>query len=349
MSNYLVTGGAGFIGSNIVETLVNQGEFVRILDNCATGRLSNLEGVINKIEFIQGDIRDLSTVREAVRDMDYVLHQAALPSVARSVDNPSVTNEVNITGTLNVLVAAKDEGVRRVVFASSSSVYGNCRVLPKREDMPTAPISPYAISKHTGEQYCKVFYSLYGLETVALRYFNVFGPRQSPKSQYAAAIPLFIKSFLDGKPPTIFGDGEQSRDFTFVENVVSANLLACHAKGGAGESINVACGKRATINKLIFSIKAILDSPIEPVYDRVRKGDVKHSLADITKAEELLGYKPKIHLEAGVQETVKWMESYQAERQPQTYIEQVESQAQQVAEALLSLPRFSPFEASNAA
>ena len=305
MSNYLVTGGAGFIGSNIVEALINQGESVRVLDNCATGKLSNLEGIINQIEFIQGDIRDLSVVRGAVKDMDYVLHQAALPSVARSVDDPIATNEVNVTGTLNVLVAAKDEKVKRVVYASSSSVYGNSQVLPKREDMPANPISPYAISKYTGEQYCKVFYSLYGLETVTLRYFNVFGPRQSPNSQYAAAIPIFIKAFLDEKPPTIFGDGEQSRDFTFIENIVLANLLACHAEGIAGEVFNIAYGKRTTVNDLTRAIKNLLDSPLEPAYRQARKGDVRHSLADITKAQRLLGYEPKVDLEAGLRRTIE--------------------------------------------
>ena len=309
MVNYLITGGAGFIGSNIAEALVQQRGFVRVLDNCITGKLSNLEGVINQVEFIQGDIRDLSVVREAVKDMDYVLHQAALPSVARSVDNPIVTNEVNVTGALNVLVAAKDEKVKRVVYASSSSVYGNSAVLPKREDMPANPISPYAISKYTGEQYCKVFNSIYGLETVVLRYFNVFGPRQSPNSQYAAVIPIFIKSFLEEKPPTIFGDGEQSRDFTFVENVVSANLLACHAEGATGEVFNIACGKRTTINDLTRAIKNLLDSPLEPDYDKMRKGDVRHSLADITKAQKLLGYEPKIDLEAGLRKTIKWMKA----------------------------------------
>jgi len=311
MPNYLVTGGTGFIGSNITEALINQGYLVRVLDNCATGKLSNLEGIVNQVEFVQGDIRDLSIVREAVKDMDYVLHQAALPSVARSVDNPIATNEVNVTGTLNVLVAAKDAKVKRVVYASSSSVYGNSPVLPKREDMPANPISPYAISKYTGEQYCKVFYSLYGLETVALRYFNVFGPRQSPNSQYAAAIPIFIKAFLEEKPPTILGDGEQSRDFTFIANVVSANLLACHAEGVAGEMFNIACGKRTTVNDLTRAIKNLLDSPLEPVYGQARKGDVRHSLADITKARRILGYEPKVDLEAGVQQTIEWIKTYQ--------------------------------------
>jgi len=310
MPNYLVTGGAGFIGSNIVEALVRQGKSVRVLDNCATGKLSNLEGIINQIEFIQGDIRDLPVVREAVKDMDYVLHQAALPSVARSVEDPIATNEVNVTGTLNVLVAAKDEKVKRLVYASSSSAYGNSPVLPKREDMPANPISPYAISKYAGEQYCRVFYSLYGLETVVLRYFNVFGPRQSPDSQYAAAIPIFIKAFLEEKPATIFEDGEQSRDFTFIENVVQANLLACHVESAVGEVFNIACGKRTTVNDLAGTIKKLLDSPLEPVHGQARKGDVRHSLADITKAQRILGYEPKVDLETGVRKTIEWMKAF---------------------------------------
>ena len=309
MSNYLVTGGAGFIGSNIVEALVKKGEFVRVLDNCATGKLSNLEGITNQIEFIQGDIQDLSAVCQAVKDIDYVLHQAALPSVARSVDNPIATNEVNVTGTLNVLVAARDANVKRVVYAGSSSAYGNSQNLPKRENMPANPISPYAIAKHTGEQYCQVFYKLYGLETVILRYFNVFGPRQNSNSQYAAAIPIFINLFLAGKSPTIFGDGEQSRDFTFIENVVLANLLACDAKGAAGEVFNIACGKRATVNNLVKTIKSLLGTNIEPVYDVERKGDVRHSQADISKAQKILDYQPLVDLETGLENTIKWFQS----------------------------------------
>ncbi len=251
MAKYLVTGGAGFIGSNIVEALVQRGETVRVLDNCCTGKLPNLTDVIDRIEFVQGDIKNLPLVREAVQDIDYVLHQAALASVSRSVDDPIASNETNVTGTLNVLTAAKDNGVRRVVFVCSSSVYGDGQILPNKEDMPANPISPYAITKYTGEQYCRAFYELYGLETVSLRYFNVFGPRQSPNSHYAAAIPIFINSFLDGKAPIIFGDGEQSRDFIFVENVVQANLLACQVEEAAGEVFNIACGERTTINNVV--------------------------------------------------------------------------------------------------
>ncbi len=306
MSKFLVTGGAGFIGSNIVRELIKKGEFVRVVDNFATGRPSNLEGIMDKIEFIQGDIRDFELVREAVKGIDFVIHQAALPSVTRSIDDPITSNETNITGTLNILVASKDEKVRRVVFASSSSVYGDTPILPKKEDMSPNPLSPYAITKYAGEQYCKVFHSIYGLETVMLRYFNVFGPRQNPNSQYSAAIPLFIKAFLMGKPPIIYGNGEQSRDFTFVENVVSANLLACYAENSVGKVFNIACGRRVSINDLVFTIKNWLNSPVEPIYQDARKGDVQHSLADISKAQKFLKYEPKVNLEEGLKITIEW-------------------------------------------
>lgn len=305
-ARYLVTGGAGFIGSNIVKELAQQRKFVRVLDNCSTGRLSNLSGFMDHVEFINEDIRELSAVREAMRGIDYVLHQAALPSVGRSIDNPIATNDSNVTGTLNVLVAAREVGVKRLVYAGSSSVYGNTQVLPKREDMPAKPISPYAVSKYTGEQYCRIFFEVYGLETVVLRYFNVFGPRQTPNSQYAAVIPIFISSFLNDSPPTIFGDGEQSRDFTFVENVVQANLLACQADGAAGEVFNIACGKRITVNRLVSMIKELIGSKVESRYTQERKGDVKHSLADISKAQKILGYEPLVDLEIGLERTIKW-------------------------------------------
>ncbi len=278
---YLVTGGAGFIGSNIVDALVRQGEFVRVMDNCSTGKLSNLEDVSDKVHFVRGDIQDLALVREAVKDIDYVIHQAALSSVQWSVDDPIYTSQVNSKGTLNVLVAAKDADVKRVVYACSASVYGNGAVLPKREDMPAGPVSPYAISKYAGEQYCRAFYELRGLETVALRYFNVFGKRQNPESQYAAAIPIFINSFLEDRQFTIFGDGEQSRDFVSVEDVVRANLLACHADGAAGQVFNIASGNSTTINSLVRMIKRLVGSNMEPVYGQERVGDVRHSQADI--------------------------------------------------------------------
>ena len=308
MANYLVTGGAGFIGSNVVASLVRQNTYVRVLDDLSTGKRSNLEEFRGKIEFIQRDICNLPVVREAVKGVDYVIHQAALPSVTRSVRDPIATNNANITGTLNVLIAARDAKVKRVIYASSSSVYGDTPILPKREDIPAHPISPYAITKYAGEQYCRVFFELYGLETVALRYFNVFGPKQNPRSQYAAAIPLFISAHLSGEAPSIYGDGEQSRDFTFVENVVQANLLACHAEKAPGHSFNIACGQATTINGLVELIRHYLASNIKPIYTAPRKGDVCHSLADITKARQILGYEPKVDMKEGLRRTIKWFQ-----------------------------------------
>ena len=309
MANYLVTGGAGFIGSNIVESLARQNASVRVLDNCSTGKLTNLEEFLGKIEFVDGDICNLSVVREAVKDIDYVIHQAALPSVTRSIRDPITTNNVNATGTLNILVAAKNAKVKRVIYASSSSVYGNTPALPKREEMAANPTSPYAITKYAGEQYCKVFFELYGLEAVVLRYFNVFGPKQDPDSPYAAAIPSFICAYLSGKPPTIYGDGRQSRDFTFVENVVQANLFACQTKEAAGRSFNIACGKSTTINELAKLIKDFLGSQINPVKDSPRWGEVRHSLADISKARKILGYEPEVDLENGLWKTIEWFQA----------------------------------------
>jgi nucleoside-diphosphate-sugar epimerase len=309
MPKYLVTGGAGFIGSNIVEHLVHHGEYVRVLDNFATGKPENLVGLDGRIEFIKGDIRDLERVREAVKGMDYVLHQAALPSVTRSIEDPITTNDVNITGTLNVLVAARDAQVKRVIYAASSSVYGDTPTLPKREDMPARPISPYGISKYVGEQYCQLFTELYGLETVCLRYFNIFGPKQDPHSPYSGVISIFIKAFLNGVPPKIYGDGEQSRDFTFVANAIRANLLACDAEGAAGQVFNIACGQRTTINELANRLRELLDSDLEPVYVAERPGDILHSLADISKAQTILGYEPKVDLTAGLLKTIDWFQS----------------------------------------
>ena len=309
MPRYLVTGGAGFIGSNIVEALVQQGGFVRVFDNLSTGNLSNLEGMNGHIDFIHSDIRDLPLIRAAVKDIDYIFHSAALSSVGWSIDDPIATNEVNITGTLNILIAAKDAGVKRVVYASSASVYGNSPKLPKEEDMPANPISPYAISKYTGEQYCRAFFKLYGLETVVFRYFNVFGKRQNSNSQYSAAIPIFIESLLEGKPSIIYGDGEQSRDFVFIEDVVRANLLACHAKNAPGEVFNIACGEHTTINSLVRMIKELIGSDIKPLYEEERKGDVRHSQADISKARRILGYEPKVDLGTGLERTIKWFKA----------------------------------------
>jgi nucleoside-diphosphate-sugar epimerase len=301
---YLVTGGAGFIGSNMVERLVQQGERVRVLDDFSTGKRENLAPWLDRIELIEGDIRDPEAVRRAMQGADYVLHQAALPSVPRSVADPVSTHQVNATGTLNVLLAARDAGVKRLVYASSSSVYGNSPELPKREDMPTHPLSPYAASKLAGENYCRAFWQVFGLETVCLRYFNVFGLRQDPASQYAAVIPRFITAMLDGRHPVIYGDGTQSRDFTYVENVVQANLLACHAEEVAGEVFNVACGERFTLLDLVRELEEVMGKKAEPEFAPPRPGDVKHSLAAIGKAGERLGYVPAARFEEGIRHTV---------------------------------------------
>lgn len=306
LATYLVTGGAGFIGSNLVEELIRRDEKVRVIDNFFTGKKENIEEFIPKIELVQGDIRDLDGVREAVDGVDFVLHEAALTSVVRSIEHPLATTETNIDGTLNVLVAARDAKVKRVIYASSSSIYGNSPTLLKREDMIASPLSPYAVSKLSGEYYCQVFYRIYGLETVILRYFNVFGPRQNLVSQYAAAIPRFIKAILNRKSPTIYGDGEQSRDFTFVENVVEANILACREEKITGEIFNIGGGRSTTINQLAELISRLLDKNIEPIYTDPRPGDVRHSLADITKARRLLSYQPRINLKEGLKRTLKW-------------------------------------------
>lgn len=308
MAKYLVTGGAGFIGSNIVDALLHRGEYVRVLDNFSTGKPQNLVGLDGKIEFIEGDIRDLDRVREAVKGMDYVLHQAALPSIPRSISDPITTNEVNLTGTLNVLVASRDAKVKRVIYAASSSAYGDNPTLPKREDMPVRPISPYGISKYAGEQYCQIFTEIYVLETVCLRYFNIFGPKQDPHSPYSGVISIFIKAYLCGVPPKIYGDGEQSRDFTFVANAVRANLLACDAEGAAGQVFNIACGQRTTINELARLIRELLESDIEPVHVAQRPGEILHSLADISKAQTVLGYEPKVDLTVGLMKTIDWFQ-----------------------------------------
>ena len=309
---YLVTGGAGFIGSNTVGRLLELGERVRVLDNFATGKRHYLFPLQDRVELVEGDIRYLNVVQEATRGADYVIHMAALPSVPRSIRTPIESNDVNVSGTLNVLIAARDLGVKRVVYAASSSAYGNTEVLPKSEDLAALPLSPYAVNKFAGELYCRVFHQVYGLETVSLRYFNVFGPRQDPMSQYSAVIPKFIGAALAGRPPVIFGDGEQSRDFTYVENVVEANLLACTAAGAAGETINIACGQRVTLNELAARIAGIVGTDTRPVYQPPRTGDVRHSLADIRKAERLLGYRPHIGLEEGLRRTVDWLREQSA-------------------------------------
>ena len=307
---YLVTGGAGFIGSHIVERLVREGQKVRVIDNLSTGEKKNIEPFLEKTEFVEGDIRDLEPLREAMDGVDYVLHQAAVASVPRSVKDPLTSNSVNVEGTLNILITARDADVKRVVYASSSSVYGDTPTLPKHEDMKQEPRSPYAVSKLGGELYCQAFYHIYGLETIALRYFNVFGPRQDPKSQYAAVVPKFITALLHGEPPTIFGDGEQSRDFTYIENVVEANLLAAKASGVAGEVFNIACGERITINELACMLAEIIGVNIEPEHTPPRSGDVLHSLADISKAKRLLGYEVKVSTPEGLEQTVEWYKSH---------------------------------------
>ncbi len=302
----LVTGGAGFIGSNLAHRLVEMGRTVRVLDNFSTGRPENLASIRSSIELIEGDIRDLSVLHGCMRDVDCVFHQAAIPSVPRSIEDPVQSNESNISGTLNVLIAARDGGVRRLVFASSSSVYGDTPVLPKKEDMPPSVLSPYALNKLTGETYCRLFFSLYGLETISLRYFNVFGPRQNPDSEYAAVIPKFITAFLEGRSPVIYGDGEQTRDFTFIENVVSANILAAQAARCTGEVVNIATGERISLNQLVRHLENITGKRVNPEYAEARAGDVRHSLADISLSRTLLDYDASADFETGLQKTLEW-------------------------------------------
>ncbi len=307
MPTYLVTGAAGFIGSNIVEELVRRGENVRALDNLATGYRRNLEPFLDKIEFIEGSVTDDALLKKAFSGVDYVLHQAAIPSVLRSVEEPLQSHEANATGTLKVLLAARDAGVKRVVFASSSSVYGDSPTMPKLESMATAPLSPYAVNKLTGEEYCKVFHRVYGVPAVALRYFNVFGPRQDPTSAYAAAIAAFASAILAGERPTVYGDGLQTRDFTFVSNVVRANLLACETDAADGLALNIACGTSISLLDLIDELNSIMGTSLEPIFAPERRGDVRHSLADITQAREKLGYEPGVGLREGLAKTIEWM------------------------------------------
>jgi nucleoside-diphosphate-sugar epimerase len=303
---FLVTGGGGFIGSHLVESLVNLGQDVRVLDNFLTGKRENLNAFIDKIELIEGDIRDFETCERALDGVDYVLHQAALPSVPRSIADPVLTNAINVGGTLNILTASKGTKVKKVVFASSSSVYGDDPGLPKKEGKEGSPLSPYAVTKMVGEKYMRVFSEIYGLATVSLRYFNIFGPRQDPHSQYAAVIPNFITGIIKGDSPRIFGDGEQSRDFTYVANVVKANMLAVESEDISGEVFNVACGDRITVNTLFERIRNFLHKDIDPVYDKPRPGDVRHSFADISKASKMLKYEPVVSFEEGLGETIHW-------------------------------------------
>ena len=303
---YLVTGGAGFIGSHIVEALVTKGEQVRVIDNLSTGRRENLQHLQDDIEFMEGDLRDQETVGRSVTGVDVVIHQAALPSVPQSIKDPQGSTENNLTATLHLLMAARDAGVKRVVYASSCAVYGDSPILPKQEDFLPAPLSPYAVSKLAGEYYCRVFHQLYGLETVCLRYFNIFGPRQDPLSEYAAVIPKFITLALDKKPLMVYGDGEQSRDFLFVANVVEANLLACETEGAAGEQFNVGCGARISLNRLIKELKTIVDDDLEVEYTVPRPGDIKHSQASIEKVSIRMGYEANVSFEEGLRRTVEW-------------------------------------------
>ena len=305
MASHLVTGGAGFIGSHLSEELARRGHSVRVADSLVTGKRGNLAH-IGGVEFLEGDLADLPFAKRAVAGMNYVLHQAAIPSVPKSVNDPVTSHRANVDASLNVLVAARDAGVKRVVYAGSSSVYGNAAALPKREDMPSNPLSPYALQKLVAEQYCQMFTQLYGLETVTIRYFNVFGPRQDPGSPYSGVISLFSTALLEHRQPIIYGDGEQTRDFTYVANVVDGVLRACEAKGAAGEVINVATGGRISLNELLRVMNGILGTTAQPVYKEPRAGDVKDSQADISKARTLLGYQPSVPLEEGLRHTLDW-------------------------------------------
>jgi nucleoside-diphosphate-sugar epimerase len=311
MSTYLVTGGAGFIGSHLAEELTRRGERVRVVDSLITGHRSNLAHLPN-VEFIEGDLGDLSVAKAAAKGVDYVLHQAAIPSVPRSVEDPVTSNRANIDATLNVLVAARDAGVKRVVYAGSSSAYGNTLTLPKREDMPTNPLSPYALQKLVGEQYMQMFTALYKLETTTIRYFNVFGPRQDPSSPYSGVISVFAKALLEDRAPTIYGDGEQTRDFTFIANVVDGVLRAVTAPKSSGAVINVATGTRISLNRLFEVMRQLIGSRVNVSYAPARDGDVKDSQADVTRARTLLGYEPLVSFEEGLRQTVEWYRSAHA-------------------------------------
>jgi nucleoside-diphosphate-sugar epimerase len=306
MAHYLVTGGAGFIGSHLVEELVRRGERVRVVDSLVTGYRKNLASVGDRVEFLEGDLAQADVANRAAAGVDYVLHQAAIPSVPRSVAEPVFCHRANVDATLNLLVAARDAGVRRLVFAGSSSVYGNVAGLPTQEDMPLDPLTPYALQKLIGEQYARLFTSLYGLDTVTTRYFNVFGPRQDPSSPYSGVISLFIRALLDGRTPTIFGDGEQTRDFTYVADVVDGVLKACHAPGIAGHVLNVATGARVSLNTLFQTLRTLTGSTSAATYGPPRTGDIRDSQADIGRARALLGYTPMVPVEDGLARTLAW-------------------------------------------
>ena len=303
---FLVTGGAGFIGSNICRRLVCEGCFVRVVDNLLTGKRSNLAEIQDKIEFVEADMGVPDVARSVVKGIDVILHEGALPSVPLSVDNPANTHRHCVDATFTMLLAARDARVRRFVYAASSAAYGDTPTLPKVETMAPNPLSPYAVGKLVGEYYCSVFSKVFGLETIALRYFNVFGPHQDPASQYAAAIPAFVTAILRDQPPTIYGDGEQTRDFTYVDNVVQANLLAARAKETHGEVVNIACGEAVTVNAIIGMINRLLGKNVKPIYAPSRPGDVKHSLADITAAKKLIGFQPVMLFREGLEKSIDW-------------------------------------------
>src|ERR1700730_15171165 len=305
MSSYLVTGGAGFIGSHLTEELSRRGHQVRVVDSLITGKRRNLEHIPG-VDFLEGDLADMAVAERAVQGVEYVLHEAAIPSVPRSVKDPITSNRANIVASLNLLVAARDAGVKRLVYAGSSSAYGNTSTLPKREDMAPSPLSPYALQKLVAEQYCEMFTRLYGFETVTIRYFNVFGPRQDPGSPYSGVISLFAAALLARPRPIVYGDGEQTRDFTYVANVVDGVLRACEAPRAAGETINVATGGRISLNELLRVMNTIVGTNLQAIYEAARQGDVKDSQADITKAKELLGYTPIVSLEEGLARTLAW-------------------------------------------
>ena len=307
MAKYLVTGGAGFIGSNITKKLVDLKKEVVVFDNFSTGTIDNLKSIKNKIRIIKGDLGNFSEVKKAVKNIDYIIHHGAISSVQQSINNPYKTNETNVTGTLNILICAKESNIKRVVFAGSASAYGNEKTIPKKETTKLSPQSPYGLHKLFGEEYCKLFSSLYGLDTVTFRYFNVFGPNQSSKSDYATVIPIFVTKMLKGKPPIIYGDGKQTRDFIFIDNVVNANLSALHSKKRFnGKIFNIAAGKRYNLLDLVNNLNKILNKNYTPIFDKPRKGEVRHSLADISRARKHLGYKLVVGFYKGLEKTVEW-------------------------------------------
>ena len=308
MPLYLVTGGAGFIGSHVVDTLVARGDSVRVVDDFSTGKRGNLAHH-DEIEVVEADLANPGVAESVVSGVDYVVHIAAIPSVPRSVKEPLITHRANVDGTLRVLTAARDASVTRVVFASSSSVYGDSPTLPKHEEMPTRPLSPYALQKLMGEHYMRLFHALYGLETVALRFFNVFGPRQDPGSQYSGVISLFTAALCEGRQPTIFGDGEQTRDFTYVSDVADGVVAACHAPDAGGQMCNLACGGRTSLNRLFEVLRELIGASVEPAYGPPREGDVRDSQADATRAKQLLGFEGKVTVEEGLRRTVEWYRS----------------------------------------